>query len=166
MCTQRGHCVRRGRPRQCAAIKCCACVRVIVMLQKLFSISVASKGDMAELEAVVVGLLGGEHGKCAFIRSQEFVKLRLHALYHRKHDPPRTSNIIVYGEGLKITLTPSGTACVFITDPCFEPIEPSAPNDADDISPSSLGKRPLRLWEARGAASSRDGGFGVNEPPP
>jgi hypothetical protein len=107
------------------------------MLQKLFSITVSSKQDMARLEEVVVQLLGGEHNKCAFTRSHEFVKLRLRALYHRKQDPPRTSNISVYGEGLKITLTPSGMACVFITDPCFEPIAP----DADDAAYSGLGKR-------------------------
>lgn len=114
------------------------------MLQKLFSIMVETKEDMAKVEEVVGGLLGGEFNKCAFTRSHEFIKLRLHALYPRKSDGVRSCNISVYGEGLKITLTPSGVVCVFITDPCFEPARSPL---ADDMH-SGLGKRSIRKWDS------------------
>jgi hypothetical protein len=116
------------------------------MLQKLFSILVETKQDMAKVEEVVGGLLGGEYNKCAFTRSHEFIKLRLHALYPRKSDGPRASNLSVYGEGLKITLTPSGVVCVFITDPCFEPVPVLPPAEEADMH-SGLGKRSFRQWD-------------------
>lgn len=118
------------------------------MLQKLFSILVETKEDMARVEEVVGGLLGGEYNKCAFTRSNEFIKLRLYALYPRKSDGVRPCNISVYGEGLKITLTPSGTVCVFITDPCFEPAHSPVAADV----PTGLGKRSMRKWDSDGVS--------------
>jgi hypothetical protein len=113
------------------------------MLQKIFSISVTTKHDMSKLEEVIVALLGGEHNKCSFTRSKEFVQLRLQALYPRKQDGVRTKNLSVYGEGLKITLTPTGLACVFVTDPCFEPFLLCS-----EDAPDPLGKRSsARPWD-------------------
>ncbi len=99
----------------------------LYMLQKVFSIKIHNKDDMARLEEVVIGLLGGEHHRCAFLRSGEFVRLRTLALYHSSHgvkqsvDSPLHS---VHLEGLKITLTPTKTAYVYLTDPCVVPIPP------------------------------------------
>ena len=114
---------------------------------KLFSIRVTNKQDMAKLEEVVASLLGGERGKCSFIRSHEFVQLRLKALYPRKQDAVRTQNISVYCEGLKLTLTPTGTMFVLTTEPYVEPQEEL--DDAPDSPfPEPLGKRALRPWDS------------------
>ena len=98
------------------------CARV-VMLRKILSLHVGNKEDMARLEAGIVDLLGGEHHKCAFIRSEAFVKLRLRALYGRGDTSSPT--VSAYWEGLKVTLTQGGTACVYIADACVEeaPVE-------------------------------------------
>lgn len=93
------------------------------MLQKLFSIRVCHKNDMARLEEVVVGLLGGEHHRCSFLRSEEFVRLRNYALYCREKTKPRSVHI----EGLKIVLTATGKACVYLTDPCVAPVPSQQP---------------------------------------
>lgn len=101
------------------------------MLQKLFSIRVSGKDDMARLEEVVVGLLGGEHHRCAFLRSEEFVRLRNYALYCHEKTCARSVHI----EGLKIVLTSTGKACVYLTDPCVVPV-PSPPSPPVGGDPS------------------------------
>jgi hypothetical protein len=42
---------------------------------------VTTPEDMAVVEATIASSLGGEGGKCAFLRSQSFLALRLAALY-------------------------------------------------------------------------------------
>ena len=96
----------------------------IIMLQKVFSLKIACKEDMSRLEEVVVGLLGGEHHRCSFLRSGEFVRLRNLALYHKFRSGDETALHSVHIEGLKITLTPTGTVCVYITDACVVPVPP------------------------------------------
>jgi hypothetical protein len=109
------------------------------MLRKIFSTQVANKEDMARLEASIVDLLGGEHHKCAFIRSEAFVKLRLRALYRR--GDTSAPAISAYWEGLKVTLTQGGTVCVYIADACVE----EAPV-VEEKEPSSLPrKRPFAV---------------------
>jgi hypothetical protein len=94
------------------------------MLRKILSLHVGNKEDMARLEAGIVDLLGGEHHKCSFIRSEAFVKLRLRALYGRG-DASSAPTVSAYWEGLKVTLTQGGTVCVYIADACVEeaPVE-------------------------------------------
>lgn len=103
------------------------------MLQKMFSIRVGNKHDMAKLEEVVIGLLGGEHHRCSFLRSGEYQRFRNVALY----SPARATadlagensaftSMTVHIEGLKLTLTPTRIACVYVTDPCVVPV-PSPP---------------------------------------
>jgi hypothetical protein len=83
----------------------------------VFSIEVGSASDMARLEQVISELLGGEHNKCAFIRSEAFLRLRICALYRRgTFDSP----VSAFWEGVKVSLTPSGTACVYVTEACVE----------------------------------------------
>jgi hypothetical protein len=114
------------------------------MLQKVFTIKIEGKDDMSRLEEVVVGLLGGEHHRCSFLRSGEFVRLRNLALYHKFRSGDETALHSVHLEGLKITLTPTGTACVYITDACVVPVPPppatasAIEQDDQDFTISSL----------------------------
>jgi hypothetical protein len=110
------------------------------MLQLFTSIVATSKVGMGQLEETVTGLLGGEKGKCAFVRSEAFVRLRIQALYRRDLDRPMSAET----DGLKVTLTPDGTALVYIA--C-----PDAPK-TDETTDSELGKRRERpdedVWAA------------------
>ncbi len=93
------------------------------MLQKVFAINVKGKADMARLEAVVVGLLGGEHNRCSFLRSGEYQRFRTVALYGpggRLNE--EFSPVTVHFEGLKLVLTSTRLACVYVTDPVVVPV--------------------------------------------
>jgi len=70
---------------------------------------------MAQLEETVSILLGGEQHKCAFVRSKDFITLRLQALYHRS--VASTFPLMVYGEGLKISLDAENNATVYLVGP-------------------------------------------------
>lgn len=109
------------------------------MLQKVFATEVTGKVDMARLEAVVVGLLGGEHHRCAFLRSGEYQRFRNAALYgnrgrrvveEEKADPAPLS---VHIEGLKLVLTSTRLACVYVTDPVVVPVPPP-PTTSSEIA--------------------------------
>lgn len=95
------------------------------MLQKVFAVTVQGKSDMARLESVVVGLLGGEHHRCSFLRSGEYQRFRNIALYGpggKIHEP--FGPVSVHFEGLKLVLTPTRLACVYVTDPVVVPVPP------------------------------------------
>lgn len=97
---------------------------------------------MARLEQTIGTLLGGENHKCSFVRSKDFVSLRLRALYNRPSTLPG-EGLLVYWEGLKITLDVNNNAAVYLTVPSIDPDE------------SVLGKR-----------SCPEAGGGVSEPDP
>lgn len=82
------------------------------MKQKVFAKRIENKKDMAELESTVGSLLGGEDNKCSLIRSNDFVQLRLRALYSREGGAPLPLH--VYGEGLQISLDKDNVASVFL----------------------------------------------------
>jgi len=96
-----------------------------IMLHEIFAIKINDRNDMLLLEETIMKLLGGEQNKCALLRSQEFVNLRLRALYNRGPDRPA----IVYGEGLKIFLDTEKQARVYLLELGF------------DTDPTYLGKR-------------------------
>ena len=79
------------------------------MRQKVFSIRVKCKEDMAKLESVVGGLLGGEQNKCSFVRCQDFVNLRLCALYNRGETP-----LSIYAENIQISLDTEKNVTVYM----------------------------------------------------
>jgi hypothetical protein len=105
------------------------------MPTKIFSTQIQTKADMATMEQMITSLLGGERNKCSLIRSHDYHSLRLRALYRRAKDkdapPPPT--LVVYGEGLKITLDSDNVGAIFLLDP--ETIE------ADEDVQTALGKR-------------------------
>lgn len=82
------------------------------MLCKVFSIQIQTKEDMAKLEDALVRLTGGERSKCALIRAQEFVNLRLRALYDRGP----AERIVVYGERVKICLESDKTVDIYLME--------------------------------------------------
>lgn len=90
-----------------------------MVLRQFCSIDIQGPEDFARLEETIGELLGGEHHKCAFVRSEAFVRLRLRALYRRAWG--ETDWLVsAFWEGLKVTLTPAGTAIVYVTEPCVE----------------------------------------------
>lgn len=82
------------------------------MLYKVFSIQIQRSDDMVKLEEALVRLVGGERSKCALVRSQDFVNLRLRALYDRG---PR-DRIVVYGERIKVCLEIDKTAEIYLME--------------------------------------------------
>jgi len=108
-------------------------------LYKVFSIQVKTKEDMAKLEEALVSLLGGEQSKCAMMRSQEFINIRLRALYNR--GPAEA--IVVYGEKVKICLTPEKNADIYLMELGI------------DAVPALLGKR-AHQDDAGGACDDLD----------
>ena len=96
------------------------------MLHKVFSIQIQCKEDMAKLEEALVRLLGGEQSKCSLVRSQEFINIRLRALYNRGP----AERIEVYGERVKICLDVDKTAEIYLMELGL------------DAVPALLGKRP------------------------
>ena len=94
------------------------------MRQKVYSIRIRDKEDMAVLESTLGGLLGGEQNKCALVRSFEFVNLRLSALYGR--GPPAMS---VYGGDLQIALAADKNVTIYHL------------SSTVDVEESLLGKR-------------------------
>ncbi len=88
------------------------------MRQKVFVQRIECKEDMSRLESMIASLLGGEHNKCSLIRCNEFIQLRLRALYG-KGAPP----VHVYGEGLQISLDADNVASVYLLTSYVEPDE-------------------------------------------
>jgi hypothetical protein len=95
------------------------------MREKFFGLRVQSKADMDQMEASLGALLGRKEKRCAFMRSQDYQRLRLCALYSRG-DPP----VSVYGEGFQIYLDRDKNVSIFLLSSTVEQEE------------GGLGKRP------------------------
>jgi hypothetical protein len=80
------------------------------MLELVMSITINGPADMVRLEEKIVSILGGEHHKCSFIRSNGFVSLRLNALYGKTWD----KGMLVVGPGLELTLAPDKTIRLYL----------------------------------------------------
>jgi hypothetical protein len=88
-----------------------------MVYQRVFMLKIQTQQDMAKLEQTVASMLGGEHLKCSFIRSKDFISLRLRALYTaREH----SEALVIYGQNLKISLDMDNNATVFLLDPGIE----------------------------------------------
>jgi hypothetical protein len=102
------------------------------MPTKIFSTQIQNKADMAAMENMLTSLLGGERNKCSLIRSHDYQSLRLRALYRRAKDKDAPT-LVMYGEGLKITLDSDNVGAIFLLEP--ETIE------TDEDAQTVLGKR-------------------------
>lgn len=58
--------------------------------------------DMAQVELKIAQHLCGEDGRCAWLRSQAYLRLRLTALYYP--GLCKTTPIVLYHQGLRVTL--------------------------------------------------------------
>ena len=96
------------------------------MLELVTSITINGPADMVALEEKIVSILGGEHHKCSFIRSNGFVSLRLNALYNKSWD----KGMLVVGPGLELALGPDKTVRLYLYQGSV---------DSDPL----LGKRPF-----------------------
>jgi hypothetical protein len=95
------------------------------MSRAILTLKIKDSHDMAQLEKTVGALMGGENHKCAFVRSRDFVLLRLRALYNRPATLPK-GGLVVYGEGLKICLDCENNVSVYLTGHIID-IEPEEP---------------------------------------
>jgi len=84
---------------------------------------------MALVEHIIGQLLGGENDKCAFVRSSEFLKLRLSALYKG----PVGAMIVVYSDTVKITLDNENWARIFLLEEAVAPEGVLGKRRVDDI---------------------------------
>ena len=88
------------------------------MREKIFSMRVRTKHDMSVLEDRLGGLMGGEQNRrCALVRSQEFIALRLCALYKRGGPPP----LSVYGHNLQVCLDRDGNVTIYLLSSDVDP---------------------------------------------
>jgi hypothetical protein len=77
------------------------------MMTAVYSRRIACKEDMSELEQVMTRINGGQ--RCSFMRSSDYIRFRLAALYGTFDLP-----VEAYGETLKVTLDGDRNATVYI----------------------------------------------------
>ena len=89
---------------------------------------IGGAADLLEAERVIAACLRGESGRCSFLRSEAYVRLRLAALYS-----PSPAPVVAYHERLRVSLAPDGRLSVYWADQseppdarvlgsrCFEP---------------------------------------------
>lgn len=106
--------------------------------QKVYSMKIENQRDMTVLEQTVAGMLGGEHNKCAFVRSKDFISLRLRALYNNQ---PNQKSCAIYGEGIKITLDAENNVSVHLLGHGIE-LQEQEPEESEPSEAVLLGKRP------------------------
>lgn len=77
------------------------------MMSAVYSRLITCKEDMSELEQVMTRINGGH--RCSFMRSSDYIRFRLAALYHTVQLP-----VEAYGETLKVTLDCDRIATIYI----------------------------------------------------
>jgi len=97
-------------------------------MELLFAISVHRRDDMEAAESFITRQVSSNHSqRCSFLRSMEYVKIRLHALYGK----PISHILTAYCGGLKIVLTPERRLEIWTCYPV---------SDAEELLPA-CGKR-------------------------
>jgi len=104
------------------------------MLTELYTKRIRGAQDMSEFEAVVVRVMGCE--QCSFMRSHDYLRFRLGALYRPELEEP----LECYGERVKVRLDLDRNATVYLLEDCA-PAEGllgkrDAP-DSDEEAPSA-----------------------------
>lgn len=128
---------------------------------------VRSPNDMNDIEAAITRQLGGEGHRCAFLRSTNYIRVRLAALYPRYATapdaaPPDADTAwpplwTAYADGLCVSLTRDGrgaTVSVRSVQP-FVFADPLAdPLAAPEASPPASPRRQRRRNQTEGGAAS------------
>lgn len=135
--------IRRGEPLELTSDSLSECGRPWADFQQL---PASTREDLSRIELVISEHLKGEGGRCPWLRSQGFLRLRLTALYFPRlcdHQP-----IVLYHQGLRVTLF-QGTVTLARVDPtqgCYlRTLEEYALlQDGASAPPSVLGKRGRR----------------------
>ncbi len=109
--------------------------------EKLLGVRVQGKDDMTRIETFLGGLLGSKLSRCALVRSQDFIKLRLCALYSRG-EPPMT----VYGEGVQVYLDREKNVTVYLLTNSVPDDEPGAVPLGKRCEPGSPDGRDPRVY--------------------
>jgi hypothetical protein len=78
------------------------------MREKVVAVRIASKDDMTRVEEELCKVIGSK-GKCTLLRSEDFIRLRLCALYDRG-DPPMS----VYSHNVQVHLSEDKTVSIFL----------------------------------------------------
>jgi hypothetical protein len=80
------------------------------MLTELYTKRIRGARDMSEFEGVVARVMGCE--QCSFMRSQDYLRFRLVALYR----PDSDEQPECYGERVKVTLDRERNATVYLLE--------------------------------------------------
>ena len=100
---------------------------------------IKSQADLAEAETAIVRCLRGESGRCGFLRSEAYARLRLAALYSVRSGVDET--LEACHDRLRVTLQPSGVLSVSWVDPSEAPDTDFIAAFGLEPGPVGLGKR-------------------------
>lgn len=96
----------------------------------IFERYIASRRDMQEVEEAITHHLGGENHRCAFLRSREYIRLRLAALYSsaafragRTERPPTAT--VAYHNNLSVSLLSDERGALVSVRSVDPPVYPS-----------------------------------------
>lgn len=78
------------------------------MRERVVGVRIASKDDMTRVEQELCKVIGSK-GKCTLLRSKDFIRLRLCALYGRG-EPPMS----VYSHNVQVHLSEDKTVSIFL----------------------------------------------------
>jgi len=124
------------------------------MLREVYSKQIKGAADMSEFEAVVARVMGCE--QCSFMRSQDYLRFRIGALYRAELEEPLES----YGERVKVRLDCDRIATVYLLEDTVPPEvllgKRDAPDSDDEPEPEQEDQPDTALLGKRGAPESGD----------
>jgi hypothetical protein len=128
------------------------------MLTEVYSKQIKGAADMSEFEAVVARVMGCE--QCSFMRSQDYLRFRIGALYRAELEEPLES----YGERVKVRLDCDRIATVYLLEDTVPPEallgRQDAPHESDDEQEPEkeavLGKRDAPEWDDEPEPAAED----------
>jgi hypothetical protein len=105
---------------------------------------ITSTRDMDDIEAAITTELKGENHRCAFLRSQSYLMLRLAALYKNDHIP-----CTIYHDGVSVSLdwTTSGKRVILRS----VDLRAYSDEEQEHLLPSSSRRDDTPVWEHRKA---------------
>lgn len=124
------------------------------MLTEVYSKQIKGAADMSEFEAVVARVMGCE--QCSFMRSQDYLRFRIGALYRAELEEPLES----YGERVKVRLDCHRIATVYLLEDTVPPEALLGRHESDDEQEPEkeavLGKRDAPEWDDEPEPAAED----------